>query len=41
MGTNSAAGSESVTVCHMATIGSGTATGSYSHTVTLIVTALY
>lgn len=34
-------GNEVSTVCHMATIGSGTSTGSYSHIVTVIVTALY
>lgn len=34
-------GNEISTVCHMATIGSGTSTGSYSHIVTVIVTALY
>ncbi|NCT55271.1 hypothetical protein GW755_00335 [bacterium] len=41
VGKNASSGTESITVCHMATIGSGTATGSYSHLVTIIVTALY
>ena len=41
LGVNTASGAEAVTVCHMATIGAGTVTGSYTHTVTIIVTALY